>query len=107
MTIAITLQKYLAAKNIRYDLMTHQPTSCSMETAKACHVSGECIAKGVLLRDDAGYVLAILPASHHIRLSELRSQFGDDVDLALSMKQLNYSPIARAAPSQQLANATG
>ena len=82
MTIAFTLQRYLAAKNIRYDVMAHQPTSCSLETAKACHLSGDCVAKGVLLRDDAGYFLAILPASHHIRLSELRSQFGDDVDLA-------------------------
>ena len=82
MTIAFTLQRYLAAKNIRYDVMAHQPTSCSMETAKACHLSGDCVAKGVLLRDDAGYFLAILPASHHIRLSELRSQLGDDVDLA-------------------------
>jgi hypothetical protein len=35
MTIAFTLQRYLAAKNIRYDVMAHQPRSCSMETAKA------------------------------------------------------------------------
>jgi Ala-tRNA(Pro) deacylase len=35
-----------------------------------------------LLRDEVGYALAVLPASHHIRLAELRRQFGDDVALA-------------------------
>ena len=82
MTIALTLQKYLDAKNVRYDLMRHEPTSSSMETAEVCHVSGDCIAKGVLLRDETGYALAILPASHHIRFSALKSQLGEDVELA-------------------------
>jgi hypothetical protein len=31
---------------------------------------------------DDGYMLAVLPASHHIRLSDLRRQIGNDVDLA-------------------------
>jgi Ala-tRNA(Pro) deacylase len=92
MAIALTLQKYLAAKNIRYDLMTHQRTSCSRETAKVCHVSGDRVAKGVLLRDETGYALAILPASHHIRLSELRSQLGDDVDLATEYEAAELFP---------------
>jgi len=82
MAIALTLQKYLAAKYVRYDLMAHETTSSSMQTAEACHVSGDCVAKAVLLRDDFGYALAILPASHHITLSELRRQLGDDVGLA-------------------------
>ena len=29
-----------------------------------------------MLRDEYGYVLAILPASHHIRLDDLRVQLG-------------------------------
>jgi Ala-tRNA(Pro) deacylase len=82
MAIALTLQKYLDAKNVRYDLMRHKPTNSSMESAEVCHVSGDCVAKAVLLRDETGYALAVLPASHHIRLSELKSQFGDDVGLA-------------------------
>jgi Ala-tRNA(Pro) deacylase len=82
LAIALTLQKYLAAKNIRYDLMTHKPTNSSIQIAEVCRISGDCVAKGVLLRDETGYALAILPASHHIRFSELRSQLGDDVGLA-------------------------
>ena len=29
-----------------------------------------------------GYAVAVLPASHHIEISELKRQFGDDVELA-------------------------
>ena len=82
MAIALTLQKYLAAKNVHYDLMTHKPTRSSVRTAEACRVSYDRVAKAVLLRDETGYSLAILPASHHISFPELRSQLGDDVGLA-------------------------
>ncbi|HEX2448397.1 MAG TPA: YbaK/EbsC family protein [Methyloceanibacter sp.] len=82
MAIALTLEKYLEAKHARYDVIAHEPTNSSLRTAEACHIPGDRLAKAVLLRDDVGYALAVLPASHHIRLTELRRQFGDDVDLA-------------------------
>jgi Ala-tRNA(Pro) deacylase len=82
MAIAPTFQKYLAAKNVRYDIVAHEPTKSSMRTAEACRISGDRVAKAVVLRDEYGYVLAILPASHHIRLDELRTQLGLDVELA-------------------------
>ena len=82
MAIAPSFQKYLAAKNLVYDVVAHEPTISSMRTAEACRISGDRIAKAVVLRDEYGYVLAILPASHHIRLDDLRTQLGLDVNLA-------------------------
>jgi len=82
MAIAPKFQKYLVAKNVVYDVVAHEPTKSSMRTAETCRVSGDCVAKAVVLRDEYGYVLAILPASHHIRLQDLRMQLGSDVDLA-------------------------
>jgi Ala-tRNA(Pro) deacylase len=82
MSIAPTLQKYLGSENIRYDAIPHQPTMSSTRTAEACHISGDRLAKAVVLRRDGGYLLAVVPASHHIRLSELRTQFGDNLELA-------------------------
>jgi Ala-tRNA(Pro) deacylase len=82
MAISQTFQKYLAAKNVVYDVVAREPTKSSMRTAEACRVSGDCVAKAVVLRDEYGYVLAILSASHHIRLEDLRRQLGLDVDLA-------------------------
>src|SRR5882724_12216018 len=82
MSIAPTLKRYLAAENIQYEEIPHEFTVSSTRTAEACHISGDHLAKGVVLRRDGGYMLAVLPASHHLRLSELRTRFGSDVDMA-------------------------
>ena len=82
MTIAPRLQKYLAEKNIAYDLVPHQLTMSSLRTAEACHIPGERLAKGVMLRDRDGYWLAVLPASRQVRITDLRTDLGDEVRLA-------------------------
>jgi Ala-tRNA(Pro) deacylase len=81
MSIAPTLLRHLDS-NVRYEVITHDPTMSSARTAQACHVSGECVAKAIVLRHNGGYMLAVLPASHHIRLPDLKVQIGEDVDLA-------------------------
>lgn len=82
MSIAPTLQKYLAAQNIEYEEILHEFSMSSSRTAEACHISGDRLAKGIVLRRDGDYMLAVMPASHHLRLSELRTQLGDHVDMA-------------------------
>lgn len=81
MSMAPTLARYLD-QNVTYDTLFHQPTMSSMRTAQAGHISGDCLAKGVVLRHNGSYLLAVLPASHRIDLPELRVEFGADVDMA-------------------------
>jgi Ala-tRNA(Pro) deacylase len=81
MSIAPILQRYLD-QNVTYELIQHKPTLSSTRTAEACHISGDRMAKGIVLRRDGGYLLAVLPASHHIHLQDLRMQLDDNVDLA-------------------------
>jgi Ala-tRNA(Pro) deacylase len=81
MPIAPTLQRYLD-QNVTYDVIQHDATMSSTRTAEVCHISGDCLAKGIVLRHDGGYMLAVLPASHHIHLQDLRMQLDDKVDLA-------------------------
>jgi Ala-tRNA(Pro) deacylase len=81
MTVSPTLQKYLD-QGVSYDLIAHAPTTSSTRTAEACHISGEALAKGVVLRRDGGYMMAVLPASRHLHLSALKNQLGHKVDLA-------------------------
>jgi Ala-tRNA(Pro) deacylase len=69
MSIAPILQRYLAAENIPYDEIAHEPTMSSTRTAQACHVSGDRVAKGIVLRHDSGYLLAVMPASHRYGLN--------------------------------------
>ena len=82
MSIAPTLKKYLTAENIQYEEITHELTMSSTRTAEACHVSGDRLAKGVVLRRDGNYMLAVMPASHRLHLLELRTKLGADVDMA-------------------------
>jgi len=103
MAISLTFQRYLATKNVVYDIVAHAPTMSSMRTAEASRISGDRVAKAVVLRDEYGYVLAILPASHHIRLDDLRMQLGLDVELQMSTKLKSYSTTACPAPFLQLA----
>ncbi len=82
MSIAPTLHKYLAAEDIQYDEIPHDFTMSSTRTAEACHISGDCLAKAVVLRRDGGYMLAVVPASHHLKLPDLRARLGEDIEMA-------------------------
>lgn len=82
MSIAPTLHSYLAAENIQYDEIPHDLTMSSTRTAEACHISGDCLAKAVVLRRDGGYMLAVVPASHHLKLPDLRARLGSDIEMA-------------------------
>ena len=81
MAIASTLQKYLSDRGVTYDVVVHEPTGSSTGTAEALTSPGT-TAKGILLRDRQGYWLAVLPASRHVRMSDLKTDLGERIDLA-------------------------
>jgi Ala-tRNA(Pro) deacylase len=82
MSIAPTLHRYLAAENIQFELIPHEPTASSTRTAQVCGISGDRIAKAIVLKRDGGFMLAILPASHHIRVADLNRELGGEVEMA-------------------------
>lgn len=71
MTIAPTIQDFLATRNSQYDLLPHPRTGTSSGTAQVAHVPGRRFAKAVVVEDDQGYLLAVLPSTHHLALTEL------------------------------------
>jgi Ala-tRNA(Pro) deacylase len=82
MALAPTLHKYLLDRRITYDVIQHERTASSVDTVETSHISADRLAKGVLLRDRQGYWLAVVPASRRVRLSDLKLDLGDPVDLA-------------------------
>jgi Ala-tRNA(Pro) deacylase len=82
MTIPPTLQKYMDEQGIRYDLVPHEPTLSALGSAHAGHIPSDRLAKAVVLSDGGRYTLAVLPASHHLQLSDLRAALGQEVHLA-------------------------
>jgi Ala-tRNA(Pro) deacylase len=74
MSAAPELARYLSSRGISYSLVPHERTGSSMTTAQECHVSGDRLAKAVVLLDDKGYFVAVLPASHHLHFAKLERQ---------------------------------
>jgi Ala-tRNA(Pro) deacylase len=77
-----TLHEYLEDHARPYELLHHARTSTAMATAAAAHVSADQLAKCVLVEDERNYMLAVVPATHRLRLAALRERFGHVYGLA-------------------------
>ncbi len=53
-----------------------------MDTAEKSHVPGDALAKGVLVKDEEGYLLVVLPSDYHIKLETLHTLLHQGVELA-------------------------
>lgn len=82
MTIARRLKWYLDSQGVDYELVHHPHSSTSLESARSASLPGGKIAKPVLLEDERGYVMVIVPASCRVILSDLRDQLHRELDLA-------------------------
>lgn len=82
MGIALTLQQYLDDKHIDYDVLKHKRTLSAEGTAHASHVPGDCLAKGVVLTREGGFVVAVIPASAKVRLDVIERMLHCPVQLA-------------------------
>lgn len=86
MAISPTLQKYLAGHDIAYELVPHTHTATSLNTAKAAHIPGYNMAKSVILEDDDGYLMAVIPATEHVKIRELNQTLNRNMGLATEME---------------------
>jgi len=107
MAIALTLKQYLEDHDIDYEVMSHKKTGTSSLTAEASHIPGECLAKGVILRRDGGYLMAILPASRHVALAEVGHRLDQPVGLATEEEIATLFPDCEAGAVPGLAMAYG
>ena len=82
MAIASSISDYLAEHDVAYDILTHAHTATSGESAQASHVPGARLAKSVVLEDEQGYIMVILPASRRVDLGELHRQLKRNLGLA-------------------------
>ena len=61
MTMSRILKDYLTQHGIDYEVHAHPRTFDSAHTAEASHVPGDRLAKAVMLEDEQGYLMAVLP----------------------------------------------
>lgn len=82
MAIAHRVEEYMMQHGVRYDVITHPHSHNSMETAEFAHVPGERLAKSVILEDEDGFVMAVLPSTRHVRLGKLSRELNRRLCLA-------------------------
>ena len=105
MTVAATLKDYLNSLHYKYDTVAHTHTDSSLRTAEAAHVSGEQVAKPVLLGDDHSYLLVVIPASHRLDVKRVNKFTGrhlkmiteDELEMAFADCEKGAVPAAGEA----------
>jgi Ala-tRNA(Pro) deacylase len=73
MSIPKRIQTYLDSSNVPYEWLRHPQAFTAQEVAHALHLSGKRLAKTVVVKADTRMVMVVLPASHRLVMSELRS----------------------------------
>jgi len=81
MGVATTIQDYLESHRVVFDVLEHPHTDSTLRTAEAAHISGDQLAKPVLLGDDSSYLLAIIPATHRLELDRLNQVMARSLEM--------------------------
>ncbi len=89
------VQDFLNQRHADYDVVVHPAAYDAQRMAQSVHVTGERVAKTVLLRADKGfkYVMAVLPATHHVDLLRVKQVIGaGDLELASEEEVAAHCP---------------
>ncbi len=82
MTIPVSVQEYLDRLGVRYEVIGHPPTHDAAHTAQAARVPGDRLAKSIVLEDESGYLMAVIPTSHRLDLHAIDQELGRELGLA-------------------------
>lgn len=81
MAIAPKIRAHLTQTNTLYESVAHPKTFSSHETADAAHVRLDHVAKGVVLKDKKGYLLAVVPANEWLDIKRLGGELNRELQL--------------------------
>jgi Ala-tRNA(Pro) deacylase len=82
MAIATTLKSYLDKRGVEYDTVEHTHTDTAMDSAKSAHVPPYQMAKAVVLEDEDGYIVSVLPSNNRLNLAWVSEELNRDLKLA-------------------------
>ncbi|MGD2129564.1 MAG: YbaK/EbsC family protein [Lysobacterales bacterium] len=82
MTIASTLKHYLDNRGVDYRMLLHPRTERARESARSANLPPHQIAKAVVLKDDGGYVIAVVPAHHSLEIGWVNEELGRTLTIA-------------------------
>lgn len=92
MTIAQTVQGYIEGRGTAYQPLPHPATGSSHESAEAAHIPEDHIAKAVILHDERGEVMAVIPGDAWVRLHAVNAALGRELVLASETDAARHFP---------------
>ena len=78
MTMTAHVERYLSDKGINFELILHRTTGSTHESAVAANVADDHIAKAVVVRDEKGVAMAVIPGDAWLDLDALNRESGRD-----------------------------
>ena len=105
MNIAPTLAHELLKHGIAYDVVSHSHANSSLHSANAAHIPSAKMVKPVVLEDDFGFVMVLVPANQYVKIKELNSLLNRNMELAAEVELFSvfsdcdkgaYPPIGNA-----------
>jgi Ala-tRNA(Pro) deacylase len=82
MAIARTLKSYLDKREVDYEMVQHSHTETSIDSATSAHVPPHQMAKAVVLEDEDGYVVSVLPSNNRLNLDWVSEELNRELKLA-------------------------
>ncbi len=89
MSIAASVQDYLDQEHVDYEVIFHPPSWDSAHTAQNADVPYEQLAKCVVLEDEGGYLMAVMPASHRLDVQAIDRELSRDLTLASEVELMD------------------
>ena len=82
MAIAHTLKLYLEERGVDYDAVEHSHTETAIDSAKSAHIPPYQMAKAVVLEDEIGFIVGVLPSNNHLNLSWVSEALSRELRIA-------------------------
>lgn len=87
------LETMLQQHRVPFERHVHSTTFTSQELADAAHVSGEMVAKPVIVKGRSGYAMCVLAACDHLDLDKVGTVLGEEgVQLATENEMKSLFP---------------
>ena len=86
MPILTELREFLDKNGVPYEVAEHRQAFTAQEVAQAQHVPGRELAKVVILRSGAEFMMVVMPAPYRIDLERAKAAIGKS-DLALATEE--------------------
>jgi Ala-tRNA(Pro) deacylase len=93
----MNVQDYLKKNKVNFEVHEHPPAYTAQEVAAEEHVSGNMLAKSVLVRGGDGYAVCALPASYKLDLKKVAKALG-----AKSAKLADEKAMAKVFPDVEV-----